>query len=106
MSFTAPLPKWDNQGVQPPPNLVASGWLPDVSPAPDFFNWQWYSVYIALKELQDFAADKREFSDEALKDHEEAATPHQFSEGGKTYKYGFKTNTAMDGLIFVYQEVL
>ena len=104
--FTAPLPKWDNPGVQPPPTLVSSGWLPDVSPAPDFFNWQWYRVYTALKELQDFAADKREISDQALKDHEKAAMPHQFTQGGKTYKYGFKTNIAMDGLIFVYEEVI
>jgi len=33
--------------------------------------------------------------------------PHQFTASdNKKYKYGFKTNTAKDGLIFFYEEVL
>jgi hypothetical protein len=34
--------------------------------------------------------------------------PHKFTDATdlKTYRYGFKTNNAKDGLVFVYQEVL
>ena len=32
--------------------------------------------------------------------------PHQFVEGTKKYKYGFKANAAKDGLVFIYEEVL
>ena len=41
-----------------------------------------------------------------LKTHLEAATPHQFTDGGTKYNYGFKTNAQKDGLIFVYEEVI
>ena len=38
--------------------------------------------------------------------HKNATMPHQFSNSGKTYKYGFKVNANADGLVFVYEEVL
>lgn len=39
--------------------------------------------------------------------HKEESMPHQFTDvDNKKYKYGFKTNTNKDGLIFVYEEVL
>lgn len=38
--------------------------------------------------------------------HLDDKTPHRFSDGTKTYEYGFKTNAAKDGLIFVYGEVV
>ncbi|MGE8004051.1 hypothetical protein [Lysinibacillus sp. NPDC093216] len=43
-----------------------------------------------------------------IDDHKKAAMPHQFLDttDNKIYKYGFKTNQAKDGLIFVYEEVL
>jgi len=42
-----------------------------------------------------------------IDDHKKAAMPHQFLDttDNKIYKYGFKTNQAKDGLIFVYEEV-
>ena len=40
-----------------------------------------------------------------LNEHKEDPTPHQFTDGGKKYNYGFKTNAQKDGLIFVYNEV-
>ncbi|OMC81844.1 hypothetical protein BK128_21480 [Viridibacillus sp. FSL H7-0596] len=42
-----------------------------------------------------------------LTTHVDDATPHQFTDATdkKTYEYGFKTNAAKDGLIFVYNEV-
>jgi hypothetical protein len=40
--------------------------------------------------------------------HEAETMPHKFTDttDGLTYKYGFKTNTSKDGLIFVYEEVV
>ncbi|WGT38235.1 hypothetical protein QH639_20840 [Lysinibacillus sp. 1 U-2021] len=40
-----------------------------------------------------------------IKNHMDDAMPHKFTNNGKNYKYGFKANTAFDGLVFVYQEV-
>lgn len=42
---------------------------------------------------------------ESLEDHEVSSMPHQFKDGSTTYKYGFKTNSDNDGLVFVYEEV-
>lgn len=39
-------------------------------------------------------------------EHFAESMPHIFNEGTKKYKYGFKLNTAKDGLVFVYEEVL
>jgi len=43
-----------------------------------------------------------------IDDHKNDALPHKFLDtiDNKIYKYGFKTNQAKDGLIFVYEEVL
>ena len=43
-----------------------------------------------------------------IDDHKNAALPHKFLDttDNKKYKYGFKTNQAKDGLIFVYEEEL
>ncbi|GAB0170555.1 phage tail protein [Lysinibacillus sp. CTST325] len=42
-----------------------------------------------------------------IEDHKNDALPHKFLDttDNKKYKYGFKTNQAKDGLIFVYEEV-
>ena len=43
-----------------------------------------------------------------IEEHKNDALPHKFSDtiDNKIYKYGFKTNQAKDGLIFVYEEDL
>lgn len=43
-----------------------------------------------------------------IDDHLADALPHQFTDltDNKKYKYGFKTNSAKDGLVFVYEEVI
>lgn len=42
-----------------------------------------------------------------IDNHKVEALPHQFTDttDNKVYKYGFKTNQAKDGLVFVYEEV-
>lgn len=43
-----------------------------------------------------------------LDEHKAETLPHQFTDttDNKIYRYGFKTNSAKDGLIFVYEEVI
>ncbi|MFC2948523.1 hypothetical protein [Virgibacillus sediminis] len=42
-----------------------------------------------------------------LATHQADEMPHQFTDSaGSTFRYGFKTNTNKDGLVFVYEEVL
>lgn len=39
--------------------------------------------------------------------HKANEMPHKFTDSGsKKYRYGFKTNAAKDGLVFIYEEVL
>ncbi|NYV67288.1 hypothetical protein HYI36_18615 [Bacillus sp. Gen3] len=45
-------------------------------------------------------------TEDVLVGHEKNEMPHLFTDGTKKYKYGFKTNTAKDGLIFIYEEVI
>ncbi|MFJ7850803.1 hypothetical protein ACIQZM_18020 [Peribacillus sp. NPDC097206] len=45
--------------------------------------------------------------EKSLATHQADTMPHQFvTSDKKKYRYGFKTNTAKDGLTFVYEEVL
>ncbi|MGG0663396.1 hypothetical protein ABE042_04730 [Viridibacillus arvi] len=59
-----------------------------------------------IKELQD-ELNKGSGTDPLLTSHLSDPTPHIFTDATdkKTYEYGFKTNAAKDGLIFVYNEV-
>ena len=41
---------------------------------------------------------------ENLIEHQAESMPHKFTKNDVTYKYGFKTNDDLDGLIFVYEE--
>lgn len=44
---------------------------------------------------------------EEVNEHKKEELPHQFTgSDNKIYKYGLKTNSTMDGLIFEYEEVL
>jgi hypothetical protein len=54
---------------------------------------QWVQIAPSMQEFESHKADDM---------------PHQFTDttDTKTYRYGFKTNTAKDGLVFVYEEVL
>ena len=67
----------------------------------DFESW-----FLSVKAILNTTADGNLLN--ALNDHKEAALPHKFIDAtdNKKYKYGFKTNAAKDGLIFVYEEVL
>ena len=58
MAFEKELPKWENQGVEPPESKKATGWEAGEKPPADYFNWQWNRTYEALKELQVKAAEK------------------------------------------------
>lgn len=57
MSFGAKLPEWFAEGVEPSETLKASGYQPGVKPAAQVFNWHLNKAYLALKELQEKAAE-------------------------------------------------
>ncbi|WP_370221984.1 pyocin knob domain-containing protein [Cytobacillus sp.] len=71
-----------------------------------------------LKELADAMGDDPNFATTVLNRlttietesaaHSAESMPHKFTDAIdlKTYRYGFQTNTAKDGLVFVYEEVL
>lgn len=48
---------------------------------------------------------KKISTEDDIKAHQDDPMPHRFNDGTTTYKYGFKLNTAKDGLIFVYEGV-
>ena len=105
------LPTWLNVGVEPPESLKTNGWQPGMKPSAQHMNWLFNCIYIALKELQDGGnlAEIEKILTQLKNDfttHKAEMMPHKFSDGTKSYKYGFKTNAVKDGLIFVYEEVV
>lgn len=70
------------------------------------------SIDLNLKTLQDAIStgaseQELEILRQALAAHKAESMPHQFTASDdKKYNYGFKTNAAKDGLIFVFEEVL
>lgn len=52
------LPIWNAVGSAPPDSKRTVGYLPSEHPPADWWNWQMNLTYLALKDLQDNAADK------------------------------------------------
>ncbi|WP_025727700.1 tail fiber protein [Heyndrickxia ginsengihumi] len=55
MPFEKSLPEWNKEGTEPPQSLKDSGWAANQKPPADYFNWFFYTVFNALKELQEEA---------------------------------------------------
>ena len=66
----------------------------------DFDNW-----FAAIRDILNSTADGNLLN--IVEKHKDASMPHSFLDAtdNKIYKYGFKTNVAKDGLIFVFEEV-
>lgn len=62
--------------------------------------------FASVKEILNSTADGNLLN--LLEEHKGSSMPHKFLDAtdNKIYKYGFKTNVAKDGLIFVYEEEL
>lgn len=58
MAFTQKLPEWNAPGVEPSESQKQTGFQPGVKPPAQWFNWHLNSSYLALKELQEKAAEK------------------------------------------------
>lgn len=58
MSFSAELPAWLNEGSAPSVEKMQDGWAAREKPPAGWFNWHWNRTYLALKELQEKAAEK------------------------------------------------
>lgn len=60
MPFSKELPTWNKPGTSPPQSLKDNGWAANQKPPADYFNWFFYTVYNALKELQEKGYTKEE----------------------------------------------
>lgn len=58
MAFTQKLPEWNATGVEPSETQKQTGFQPGVRPPAQWFNWHLNWSYLALKELQEKAAEK------------------------------------------------
>ncbi|EWG12756.1 hypothetical protein [Cytobacillus firmus] len=107
------LPKWDSVGVEPPAVLKTDGWQPGMKPSAQHMNWLFNRIYKCLEEIQTNGGTEEIQQELAalqalVAEHQADEMPHEFTDATdlKTYRYGFKTNAAKDGLVFVYEEVL
>jgi hypothetical protein len=50
--FIKELPMWNAAGVKPPQSKLDNGWAVAEKPPADWFNWQQFTIYKALQELQ------------------------------------------------------
>ncbi|WP_128102778.1 tail fiber protein [Paenibacillus sp. DCT19] len=58
MAFTQQLPEWNAPGVEPSATQKQTGFQPGMKPPAQWFNWHLNWSYLALKELQEKAAEK------------------------------------------------
>ncbi|MDQ0169192.1 phage tail protein [Paenibacillus tundrae] len=58
MAFTQKLPEWNATGVEPSSVQKQTGFQPGMKPPAQWFNWHLNWSYLALKELQEKAAEK------------------------------------------------
>lgn len=52
MDFEKNVPKWENNGTEPPEDLKANGWKAGYKPPADYFNWFWNRVSACLTEIR------------------------------------------------------
>lgn len=58
MAFIKELPEWNAAGVKPTQTKLDSGWTVAEKPPADWFNWQQFTTYKAIQELQQGAIHK------------------------------------------------
>lgn len=58
MSYDKKVMDWNNEGIEPPGDLISGGWKAGMSPAPAYFNAFWSQTSKAIKELQSKAYEK------------------------------------------------
>ncbi|TCZ76189.1 hypothetical protein E0485_15240 [Paenibacillus albiflavus] len=76
MGFVKELPMWNAPGIKPPLSKLNIGWEVEDHPPADWLNWQQYTTYEALKELQEQAADKS-YVDQKISELDINVTPEQ-----------------------------
>lgn len=74
MAFEKKVPEWNAPGIEPPSSLKDGGFTAGYKPPAEYFNWFWYCVSEALKELQAHGlASEQRFSN--LTPQDVGATP-------------------------------
>lgn len=58
MSFNEQLPRWDDEGVEPPDSKKTNGWDAGDKPPAPYFNWIFNRIYKVFQELFSKAAEK------------------------------------------------
>ncbi|MET3943186.1 hypothetical protein ABIC22_005998 [Paenibacillus sp. PvP094] len=76
MSFTQNLPEWKAEGIEPSETQKQTGFQPGMKPPAQWFNWVFNWTYLALKELQEKAAEKS-IVDLAIKDIQDDVLQNQ-----------------------------
>lgn len=76
MSFTRNLPEWKAEGIEPSETQKQTGFQPGMKPPAQWFNWVFNWTYLALKELQEKAAEKS-IVDTAIEDIQEDVLQNQ-----------------------------
>lgn len=97
MAFEKKVPQWNAQGAEPPESLKNSGFQPEYKPPADYFNWFWYGMSEAVKELQEKAGSSADLKEHtANKSNPHGVTPADIGalalSGGVMTGQGFYLN--------------
>jgi len=60
MAYNEDLPRWENEGVEPPESKKEEGWEVEEKPPASWFNWLFNRIYESLKELREKAQTKED----------------------------------------------
>lgn len=72
MSFNEQLPKWENQGAEPPESKKTDGWEPTEKPPAQWFNWLFHRIYRVLEEIRNKVVVKEEGKGLSTNDYTDA----------------------------------
>lgn len=119
------IPIWRNEGVEPPESLKDSGWEPGMKPSAQHMNWLFNQLAVlaanagtTVEDLLTSTSIENALSanqgrvlnnnlitlDNKVTTHLADIMPHEFVDGGKTYRWGFRTFNGEPQMI--YEEVV
>ncbi len=84
MAFTQKLPVWLASGVEPPEILKNEGWKAGIKPPDAYFNYLQNTAYLALKELQEKAAEASALTGKVDKELGKGLSTNDYTTAEKT----------------------
>ena len=118
------LPIWRNEGIEPPESLKTSGWEPGMKPSAQHMNWLFNQLAVLAANAGTTVEDLLTSTSIAnalsanqgrvlnnnlttlgnqVTQHLDEIMPHKFVDGGKIYRWGFRTVNGEPQMI--YEEV-